>query len=215
MLDKGVLRERNWTEAELVAAGFQYYPCRKRAVMARELPASEAPLTIRTDWDILIAGAGYRICFSAGDTVRQSLYEYPPGPSGPTISRTCTRRGTIRIGIPRWRKATSCRSAVHPTIEGWEYGQKDLPHHRSCKRSKVQTRLLCQPAHGYVSPRRAPAWGTPYSMSDEAFCYTSSPTFHTGPPFYSVWAGTSVIGIFGLLVRLTPLCRWLSARWKG
>jgi hypothetical protein len=66
----GVLRERNWTEAELVAAGFQYYPCRKRAVMARELPASEAPLAIRTDWDILIAGAGYRICFRAGDAVQ-------------------------------------------------------------------------------------------------------------------------------------------------
>ena len=42
MLDQGVLRERNWTEAELVAAGFQYYPCRKRAVMARELPAGAA-----------------------------------------------------------------------------------------------------------------------------------------------------------------------------
>jgi hypothetical protein len=111
------------------------------------------------------------------------------GASGPTISRTFTGRGTIRIGIPRWRKATSCRSAVHPTIEGWEYGQKDLPHHRSCKRSKVQTRLLCQPAHGYVSPRRAPAWGTPYSMSDEAFCYTSSPTFHTGPPFLQCLGG--------------------------
>ena len=51
--------------------------------MGRELPASEAPLLIRTAWDTLLAQAGYMICFDAGDTVRESLYSYAHWPVRP------------------------------------------------------------------------------------------------------------------------------------
>jgi hypothetical protein len=40
-------------------------------------------LIIKTDWDTLVAGAGYMICFEAGSTLREKLYDYPHWPVEP------------------------------------------------------------------------------------------------------------------------------------
>ena len=63
--------------------GFRYYERRKLVVFARELPPEEAPLRIPHENEILIATAGYMICFSAGWRKRNSLYDYPHWPVAP------------------------------------------------------------------------------------------------------------------------------------
>jgi hypothetical protein len=84
MSEPAILAPRNWTDEELRAAGFAYLPPRPDwVVMVRELPASEAPLTIRTAWDTLVAEAGYMICFEAGEGRRPALYDYPHWPVRP------------------------------------------------------------------------------------------------------------------------------------
>ena len=52
-----VLRQRNWSEAQLRAGNFRFYRRVRKLVRARELPANEAPLTIKTSWDTLVAEA--------------------------------------------------------------------------------------------------------------------------------------------------------------
>src|SRR4051794_19808417 len=78
-----VITQRNWTEQELSAEGFCYYPRKKQIVMVRELPASEAPMTIRTQWDTLVATAGYMICYDPGKTIRPTLNDYYHWPVRP------------------------------------------------------------------------------------------------------------------------------------
>lgn len=71
-----ILRQREWTEQELLENGFRYYRRRKYVVLARELPPEEAPLIIVHGNNTLIATAGYMICFSAGWIKRRALYDY-------------------------------------------------------------------------------------------------------------------------------------------
>jgi hypothetical protein len=80
-----VIRQKQWTEEELVARGFRYFPRKKQIVMARELPASEAPKTIVTAWDTLIAQAGYMICYDPGQVVWPGLEDYFHWPVEPEI----------------------------------------------------------------------------------------------------------------------------------
>lgn len=80
MIKQDVLRQRAWTETELLEAGFHYYRRHKKLVMARELPHSESPLIIKTGWDTLVIEAGYIICFKPGDMAQKSLYDYPHWP---------------------------------------------------------------------------------------------------------------------------------------
>lgn len=78
-----ILRQKDWSEQELLEQGFRYYRRRKRVVLARELPPEEAPLRIAYGNDILVATAGYMICFSAGWFKRKSLYDYFHWPVAP------------------------------------------------------------------------------------------------------------------------------------
>ncbi len=52
-----VVRQREWTEEELLASGFRYYPRKKQCVLVRELPEEESPKTIETSWASLVAHA--------------------------------------------------------------------------------------------------------------------------------------------------------------
>jgi len=71
-----ILRQRAWTDQELLDEGFRFYKRIKHVVLARELPPEEAPLKIIYNGDVLIATAGYMICFSAGWLRKRSLYDY-------------------------------------------------------------------------------------------------------------------------------------------
>jgi hypothetical protein len=77
----GVVRKQDWTDEELKEKGFEHVPRKKELIMARELPASEAPLQIRTHWgEILIAQAGYMICYSVADELKANISDYEHWP---------------------------------------------------------------------------------------------------------------------------------------
>ena len=46
-----ILRQRDWSEQELLANGFRYYERRKYVVLARKLPPEEAPLKMTYEND--------------------------------------------------------------------------------------------------------------------------------------------------------------------
>lgn len=67
-----ILKQREWTDAELYRQGFRRYERKKTVVLARELPAAEAPKRIKTTWDTLVAHAGYMICYDVSDGKQHS-----------------------------------------------------------------------------------------------------------------------------------------------
>lgn len=82
-----IIRQKQWTPEELAKAGFRYHARKRQIVMARILQPHEAPKTIVTPWDTLVAPAGYVICYEPGDTVWPSLEDYHQWPVAPTIFR--------------------------------------------------------------------------------------------------------------------------------
>ena len=81
-----VIRQRQWGKEELRNMGYEYYERIREITMVRELPKSEAPLTIHTHYgDTLVAEAGYMICYSAGDTVFRTIDQYDHWPVAPEI----------------------------------------------------------------------------------------------------------------------------------
>jgi hypothetical protein len=74
-----------WTDEALIADGFQSCQPIKRLVMARRLPADEAPKIIESDGETLTAEAGYWIAYVAGKTLKATLDEYEPRPIEPHI----------------------------------------------------------------------------------------------------------------------------------
>lgn len=82
----GLIRKQDWSEDELKEKGFSHVPRKKEIIMARVLPASEAPLKIRTNWgEILIAQAGYMICYSSGEDKKANLGDYEHWPVDASI----------------------------------------------------------------------------------------------------------------------------------
>lgn len=76
-----VIKQRDWTEEELHAQGFNQYERKKQLVMARPLRRSEAPKRIITSsGEELIAQAGAIICYNPGDQVRPTLNDYDHWP---------------------------------------------------------------------------------------------------------------------------------------
>jgi len=81
-----VIKEKAWSEEELRQSGFERYQRKKQIVMARRLPAGEAPLYIKTEQgDTLIAEAGYMICYDAEAELQSSIADYHHWPVDPDI----------------------------------------------------------------------------------------------------------------------------------
>lgn len=81
-----VLKQRHWTETELVKHGFHHFERKKTVVLARELSAREAPKRIKTAWDTLVALEGFMICYDVSDgIVHNHLDEYNHWPVEPKI----------------------------------------------------------------------------------------------------------------------------------
>ncbi|MCB9454287.1 MAG: hypothetical protein H6672_22870 [Anaerolineaceae bacterium] len=80
-----IIRQKGWSEQELIAQGFRYYHSRKQVSMIRRLPVEEAPMHIQTEWDTLVVHAGYYIAYRAGDTLHPRLEDYHPRPINPEI----------------------------------------------------------------------------------------------------------------------------------
>jgi hypothetical protein len=82
----GVIRKQDRSEEELKRDGFKQYPRKKSLILARKLSASEAPLSIRTNWgETLVARAGYMICYDTGDKHLRHTSDYDHWPVEPNI----------------------------------------------------------------------------------------------------------------------------------
>jgi hypothetical protein len=71
-----VMKQRNWTKDELIAAGFRYYDRRKQLVMAGRLPRAVAPLRIQYNLYEVYAEAGDIICYDPGTVFYPRLRDY-------------------------------------------------------------------------------------------------------------------------------------------
>lgn len=87
----GILRQKKWTQAQLVAEGFKYYRPQKQLVMARRLPKSEAPKVIPSQHDRLVAEAGHIICYAPSKTPKSTIDLYHHWPVAPKIFRKSYR----------------------------------------------------------------------------------------------------------------------------
>ena len=71
-----LIEQKNWTDDELIAAGFRPYVRRKQVVMARQLPAEDSPREIPSKYEILVADGEYVICYDTGDHVGGRFEDY-------------------------------------------------------------------------------------------------------------------------------------------
>jgi hypothetical protein len=118
----------------------------------------------------LIAVAGYWICFNAGDAVRRSLYEYPHWPVRPDHFQDLYSPWDD----PDWQPSPSESHLM--TLGCAPYSRKvGVWARRLAAPQAVQTveseGPVLVPAGAWLCiGAKGSAWGTPYSMSDEAFC---------------------------------------------
>jgi hypothetical protein len=80
-----IIRQKQWTPEDLRRGGFRKYERQKALVMARKLPESEAPLTIKFEYETVQVQAGYVICYNPGTQVRLKLNEYDHWPVRPDL----------------------------------------------------------------------------------------------------------------------------------
>lgn len=164
-----IWQHRDWTAAELSDNGFRYYECRKRVVMARDLSAEDAPLIIETGWDTLVAEAGFMICFTPGDTVREGLYSYEHWPVQPDYfddlyeewdespqELSPSERHLLSLGCRRYFR------------KGGVWAK------RLCREVCVQSPespepVVVPPGAWLCITAQGAAWGAPYSMDEESF----------------------------------------------
>jgi hypothetical protein len=96
-----VIRQRNWTEQELIASGFERFERIKQVVMVRRLSEAEAPKYINTEWgEQLVAEAGYAICYNAGESIMPNLDSYYHWPVEPYIFDDTYRPWDQREWLP-------------------------------------------------------------------------------------------------------------------
>jgi hypothetical protein len=158
-----VIRQKRWTEAELISKGFRYYASVKQVTMVRRLQAAEAPLVIQTDWDTLVAHAGYYIAYRAGDTLQARLEDYSPRPIQPDIFKISYAHWDDPAWIPSPTEQHLLALGCRPY-----YKQVGVWAKRLTTQALVQSMESCEPA--VVPPG---AWvcvgiqGEPWSTTDE------------------------------------------------
>ena len=95
-----VIKQKDWTDEELRAAGFHYYEHKRQVTMARVLPASEAPLEMKFAYETLVVEAGYIICYQPGDIVYPNINDYDHWPVRPDIFADAYRAWDERGWLP-------------------------------------------------------------------------------------------------------------------
>lgn len=123
-----VLRQRDWSEQELLDNGFRYYERKKYVVLARELPPEEAPLKMQYENDTLIATAGYMICFSADLRKRKNLYDYDHWPVAPDHFADMYREWDDPNWRPKWGEKHLMSLGCKPYYNAAGVWAKKLTH---------------------------------------------------------------------------------------
>ncbi len=160
--NKKVLRQRMWTDEQLIRAGFHYYKPIKRVVMAKML---DDHANIETTLETLTADKGDIMIYTPGDELHDSLDDYDHWP---------VRVDLFRHTYARWDDMTWQPTPTQKSLMG--YGC--LPYYR--KRGVWALKL---PISIYIQSLESPEpvvvptgrWlavgseGEPYHMSDESF----------------------------------------------
>ncbi len=166
-----VLRQREWTDAQLFKSGFRYYEPIKRVVMARMLSNH---VDINVTLEVLSANKGDIMLYTAGDVLHDNLDDYDHWP---------VRADLFRQIYARWDDMTWQPTAT----EKFLMQNGCIPYYR--KRGVWALKL---PISIYVQSLESPEpvvvpagrWlaigteGEPYNMGDESFHerYQSQPS---------------------------------------
>jgi hypothetical protein len=157
-----ILRQRNWTDQQLIKAGFRYYPPVKRMVMAKMLDDDK---NIETTLEVLAADKGDILLYTPGDELHDDLDDYEHWP---------VRADLFRQTYARWDDMT-----WQPTpTQRFLMSKGCLPYYR--KRGVWALQL---PISIYIQSLESPepvivpagrwlaigAEGEPYHMNNDSF----------------------------------------------
>jgi hypothetical protein len=157
-----VLKQRDWTEAELKAANFQYYAVRKRLVMAKMLKEAQ---DIEITLEVLSADEGDIICYNPGSVRLEHLEDYDHWP---------VRRDLFRENYRPWDEAGWLPNPAeeHLLLNGCRPFYKVVGVWAQYLTRALYVQSLESPRPVLVPPGR---WlcvgvrGEPYHMNDEEF----------------------------------------------
>ena len=164
-----VLMQREWTDQELITAGFKYYHRKQRVVLVRELPAEEAPLKLYYEQDELIATAGYMICFAAGWRKKKSLYDYHHWPVAPDHFADYY----VELDDPHWKPrrgqshllSLGCKPYINP-VGVWA---KKLERPQMIQGVEHEQPFEVPQGAWLLLAAKGSARGAPYWVADKAF----------------------------------------------
>lgn len=92
----GILKQREWTEAELKARGFHYFEPIKRLVMAR---IAQEMTEVQVTLEVLVAAEGYIICYNPSDAIYDDIDQYDHWP----VQADLFRQNYKRWDEPGWQ----------------------------------------------------------------------------------------------------------------
>lgn len=161
-----VIRQQQWTEDALKRAGFERYERKKTLVMARILPASEAPKTIiSAHGERMVASAGYRICYAPSASVYEQLDEYEQWAVDPDIFNKTYKAWDEADWTPSPSEAKLMALGCRPYYKAEGVWAKKLAH-------DIYMQSLESPSPTLVSSGRVLAIGVdgePYAMLESEF----------------------------------------------
>lgn len=167
-----VIRQQDWTEQELIRAGFEQYDRIKQVVMARRLPESEAPLMITTEWgEELVAKTGYAICYRAGEVIQPTLDDYYHWPVEPYIFDDTYRPWDQREWQPTHTEEHLMQLGCRPYYKLSNVWAKEVTHKLWMQSPEHREPVEVGPGRYLVIGAR----GEPYTMSIEEFNSRYSP----------------------------------------
>lgn len=158
----GILRQREWTEAQLSASGFQYYEPRKRLVMAQ---IAKEVTEIQVTLEVLIATEGDIICYNPGDEIHKNLDDYDHWP----VKAELFRQNYKRWDEPNWQPT---QAQVHLLSKGCRPFYKAVGVWSLKLPIAIYVQSLESPEPVVVPSGRWLCIGTegePYNMSEENF----------------------------------------------
>ncbi|MBL8164588.1 MAG: hypothetical protein JNJ61_21540 [Anaerolineae bacterium] len=160
-----IYRHQRWTDRELRTAGFQRYARRKELVMARRLPAAEAPLTLNVDDETVSVPAGYIICYKPGQQVKKRLIDYEQWP----CSRSDFQATYAAWDEQNWQPTPAVLDLMRQGCKPY-YKRAGVWAKRLTEATQVQSKESAEP---FLVP--AGHWlvlgvdGAPYHMDDRSF----------------------------------------------
>jgi len=161
-----VIKQQDWTEQELVRAGFERYDRIKQVVMARRLSEAEAPLVIKTEWgEELVAEAGYAICYRAGEVIQPTRDDYYHWPVDPYIFDDTYRPWDQREWQPTPTEEHLMELGCRPYYKLASVWAKEVTHSLWMQSPEHREPVQVEPGRFLVIGAR----GEPYTMGVDEF----------------------------------------------